>query len=338
MRNLIVWGAGKRASKFFSEKYFEHCRVTAVIDTHKKEDFFRGIPVYTPEQLPDLLETADYLLAAIQNVWEIHQECVKLGIDLKKVLFPDNIKVPAFYDNMDVIKEHLPRLYLDMQKEPWALVKLNEKDYFDKNKLIGTLELNDSEYCSDYFRYRTFELIADELIAADVKGAVAELGVFRGTFSRLINKKFAVKRMYLFDTFEGFDSEEAEKELLLGRCAESFIEGHKDTSAEIAVRNLLVPEQCVICKGLFPESVTEEAEKETYCFVSIDVDFEDSIYSGIDFFYPRLAEGGILYIHDYNTYILQGVRAALKHYEEIQGIRLKKIPLADRAGTVVIIK
>lgn len=290
MINLIIWGAGRMASRLFKENYFEHCKVTAVIDTNKNASYFKGVPVYTPDCLPEFMNTADYLLVAVRNVWEIRDECVKLGIDLKKVLIPVNIQVPLFYDNVDVIKEHLPRLYKDMQKEPWDLVKINEKDCFDENKLIGTHEFTDSEYCDDYFRYRTFELIADELKATDIKGAVAELGVFRGVFSRLINRKFSDKKMYLFDTFEGFDLKEAEKELSLGRCGEAFIEGHKKTSENIAMNNLLHPAQCVICKGLFPDSVTKQAREETYCFVSIDVDFEDSIYAGIDFFYPRLVE------------------------------------------------
>lgn len=338
MVNLIVWGAGRLAVQYFEDNYFEHCNVIAIIDTNKKASSFMDIPVYTPNYLPKLMENAEYLLVAIKNVWEIHDECVKLGIDLKKVLIPNNIKIPIFYDNVNVIKEHLPRLYKDMQKEPWALVKINERDCFDENKLIDTREFTDSEYYNDYFRYRTFELIADELKDIHIKGAVAELGVFRGVFSRLINKKFSDKRMYLFDTFEGFDLREAEKELSLGRCEEEFIEGHKNTSEDTAVRNLLLPEQCVICKGLFPDSVTKQAREENYCFVSIDVDFEDSIYAGIEFFYPRLSDGGILYIHDFNTYILQGVKAAVRRYEEKMNIRLKKVPLADRAGTVVIIK
>lgn len=34
----------------------------------------------------------------------------------------------------------------------------------------------------------------------------------------------------------------------------------------------------------FPKSITEEASQERYAFVSIDVDFEDSMFEGLKFF------------------------------------------------------
>ncbi len=43
-------------------------------------------------------------------------------------------------------------------------------------------------------------------------------------------------------------------------------------------------------------------------------------------------------MHDYNTFYLQGVKLAIKRYEKDYNVQLRKIPLADRAGTLVIIK
>lgn len=338
MLNIVIWGMGKRAKRMIAQNYFEKCHIIGFIDTYNNGTCFMEKPVYRPEDLPELLKNADFLFVANQYLWEIYEKCIQMGVDLARVIFSDNIKLPAFFNNMDVIKKNFPKLYNDMQKVQYALVRLNECDSFDSNRLIGTEAFSDKSYSEDYFRYRTFEFIANELITAEIQGAVAELGVFKGIFSRLINNKFFNKKLYLFDTFEGFDASEAEKELALGRCDKQFIEGHKDTSVEIVKANLIYPEQSVICKGLFPQSVTKEAEKESYCFVSIDVDFEDSMYAGIEFFYPRLVENGILYIHDYNTCFLEGVKKAVKRYEEKQGIKMKKIPLADRAGTLVIIK
>ena len=102
--------------------------------------------------------------------------------------------------------------------------------------------------------------------------------------------------------------------------------------------NLPYPDKAVVCKGFFPESITEEAGKEKYAFVSLDVDFEESTFEGLKFFYPRLSEGGYIFIHDYNTYYLKGVKAAVKRYEEFIGQKLKAIPIADRAGTLIIMK
>lgn len=41
-----------------------------------------------------------------------------------------------------------------------------------------------------------------------IEGSVAEAGVYQGNFSAVINKCFPTRKLYLFDTFEGFDSKE----------------------------------------------------------------------------------------------------------------------------------
>lgn len=45
-----------------------------------------------------------------------------------------------------------------------------------------------------------------------VSGACAELGVFRGDTAAIINKVFSDRKLYLFDTFEGFDKNDIKLE------------------------------------------------------------------------------------------------------------------------------
>jgi len=73
-------------------------------------------------------------------------------------------------------------------------------------------------------------------------------------------------------------------------------------------------------------------------FVSIDVDMEQPVYDGLKFFYPRLQQGGYIFIHDYNSAYLVGVKKAVLRYELDLGTKLNKVPIADRAGTLVIVK
>lgn len=72
-------------------------------------------------------------------------------------------------------------------------------------------------------------------------------------------------------------------------------------------------------------------------FVSIDVDLEQPIYDGLDFFYPRLEKGGYIFIHDYNGPLL-GVERAVDRYERGNGIMLCKVPICDVEGSLVITK
>ena len=157
-------------------------------------------------------------------------------------------------------------------------------------------------------------------------------------FSAVFNYRFPEKKLYLFDTFEGFAEQEAQKELEQMRCNEYFIEAHKDTSVERMLKRLPFPQKAVVCKGFFPDSITEEAKKEKFAFVSLDVDFEESTLEGLKFFYPRLSEGGYIFIHDYNTFYLEGIKEAVRRYEAYLGQKLKCVPIADRAGTLIIVK
>ena len=92
---------------------------------------------------------------------------------------------------------------------------------------------------------------------------------------------------------------------------------------------------CLQKKGLFPESL--QGLEETFSFVSIDVDFEQAMYDGISYFYPRLSKGGYIFIHDYNSKF-RGVKEALKRYEADNNIKLAKVPLPDADGSVVLAK
>ena len=97
------------------------------------------------------------------------------------------------------------------------------------------------------------------------------------------------------------------------------------------------PDKCKICKGFFPDT-TRDLKETKFAFVSIDVDFEQSIYEGLKFFYPRLNDGGMIFVHDYNNRYLEGVKVAVHRYENEIGIKLKKVPLADEGGTVIVVK
>ena len=219
----------------------------------------------------------------------------------------------------------------------FRLIEVNENDEFDVNRRVGK-DFTKEEYLTDYFRYRTFEFVAEEIVAHKVPGELAEFGVFRGLFSALIMDKLPNRKMYWFDTFEGFSKEEIAKETVLGRCPDGFAQAHVLTSVDVALSNVSHPENCVICKGLFPASITAEAAAQTYAFVSIDVDFEESTYEGLKFFYPRLNDGGYIFLHDYHSAFLGGVKIALERYQHDFDVKLKFVPLADRAGTLVILK
>ena len=335
---ILIWGIGERTEKFMKRHGFERCQIIGMIDSKAEVDTYMTYPVYRPKQVLELLPEINYVVISNQYYGEIIRDCLTLKIPLEKIIITDNVQEPLFEECYARLEKVLPEIFEIVKNAELRMVKVNERDYSDKDTFFKKPHFMNSDYYLDYFRYRTFEFASEEIVRNDVQGAIAELGVFRGTFSAALNEKFPERKLYLFDTFEGFNEVEAENERKLGRCNDSFILSHKDTSIERMLKNLPYPEQVVVCQGFFPESLTKEAEDEKYAFVSLDVDFEESTYQGLKFFYPRLSEGGYIFIHDYNTFFLEGVKKAVQRFEADEGVRLKKVPLADKSGTVVIVK
>jgi O-methyltransferase len=182
----------------------------------------------------------------------------------------------------------------------------------------------------DYIRYSALGLCYEEIVNRKVAGNVAELGVYKGDFAKRLNFLFPDRKLYLFDTFEGFDSKDVEKEK-----SEGFSEGSQDfsdTSVEMVLSKMTNKSNCIVCKGFFPG--TAEGIRDTFCFVSIDADLYEPVYNGLVFFYPLLEKGGYIFVHDFNNDEYKGAHQAVLKFCSENSIGF--VPLADNGGTAVI--
>jgi len=187
----------------------------------------------------------------------------------------------------------------------------------------------------DYVRVSTLEVISHEIHGRSVPGACAELGVYRGEFARLVNELFLDRKLYLFDTFSGFDPAELEYEGRFG--FHNPTKDFKDTDVETVLSAMPHPELCVVKKGRFPE--TAAGIDEIFCFVSIDVDLFTPTLAGLSYFYPRLARGGFLMVHDYNNHRnYPGPRAAVEEFCLKGEVAIPFVPLCDLYGSAVLRK
>ncbi len=205
-------------------------------------------------------------------------------------------------------------------------VRINSSlNYLARKRLI------DRNYM-DYIRLATLELIAAEINTADLTGAVAELGVYKGKFARYINQYFPSRKLYLFDTFEGFDKKDISTEV-----QRDFSSGEQDfsnTSVEEVLQRMPFRDVCIIKQGYFPASAA--GLEEQFVFVSIDTDLYDPVYHGLNYFYPRLKKGGYIFVHDYNNDGYKGAREAVEKFCREQGV--SKTPIPDSGGTVILAK
>lgn len=335
-----IWGAGF-ASKELVENELKDKKIEGIIDRNLNRakslaEKFGGAGI-TPEEA--CREEYDLIIVATAYSHEIYKQALELGYNLNRFLFVyNNYKYADMNtkNSYELASQIFENSYVNVIKNRYHVIRGMELDETTLAIFEDDTARNAGMYCDDYTRIRTFELIANEIKDYNVLGNVAEFGVYRGEFARYINEAFFSRTLYLFDTFEGFRDEEAMKEKASGNCGDAFIDRFKDTSLDRVLNLMPHPEKIKCYKGLFPESLN--GLEDNFAFVSIDVDFEQAIYDGIEYFYPRLAEGGYMFIHDYNSKTLKGVRKAVLQYEKKYHVRLNKVPISDLNGTLVITK
>lgn len=184
---------------------------------------------------------------------------------------------------------------------------------------------------SDYVRHATFSLLAKEITTRNVSGSIAELGVFKGELAETLARLFPHRPLYLFDTFRGFDRGQLHyDQQKFGSCMGDL----SDTSVEKVRKRLSFHKFCVFKPGLFPE--TAKDLDETFALVSLDVDIYVPTFDGLAYFYPRLAPGGYIVIHDYGYRETPGCTQAVIDY--CKKNKLAYVPVADFATSAIIAK
>lgn len=149
---------------------------------------------------------------------------------------------------------------------------------------------------SDIVRNAAILLILNRIKKEKIPGEMAEGGVYRGARSRFIHKNLPKKKLFLFDTFEGFppkDIESMDSEIIEDRR-------FRDTTMESVRKSFgVISENIIIKKGYFPESAV--GITENFSFVLLDFDKFKPTLAGLRFFQPIMSEGGYIMLHDFNS-------------------------------------
>ena len=189
--------------------------------------------------------------------------------------------------------------------------------------------------CSyDLVRRDLIILLLRTIIENEVKGEIAELGVYKGETARLIHHYLPERFLNLFDTFEEFVKNDILKENDQIRNSES-VNHFKDTSIDSVLSFIDSKNSNVrVFQGYFPDSVDKKLEHTTFAFVHLDADLYEPTRNGLEFFYPRVSSGGIILIHDYNAW--PGCRKAVDEFFRTK----KEFPIAmpDKSGSAIVIK
>jgi hypothetical protein len=158
---------------------------------------------------------------------------------------------------------------------------------------------------------RRFMLYQLMRLIDDVPGDTVECGTFEGAGSYLMLLMNNASRKHerwhhVFDSFEGLSPPES-------LDGEHWSKGDLSASLESVERNLSVSNRFSLYKGWIPARFSEVEDKR-FAFVHIDVDLHQPTLDSIQFFYPKMSDGGIILCDDYGSSLCPGATRAMDEY------------------------
>lgn len=234
----------------------------------------------------------------------------------------------TFGSHLDEVLDVIVSAFRSLQRalRPMGLILTRDVVMLGRKR---NLDVEQDFETHDFVRISSLELLAAELNARNAGGDCAEVGVYKGDFASVINRYFPTRKLYLFDTFKGFDDRDLSADK--ARDFVSIEADFSDTSVATVMKKMTHPANCIVKPGYFPETARDVTG--SFCFVSLDTDLYQPTIEGLRFFYPRLVPGGAIFVHDYNNVNYLGIREAVTEFCNEAGVAF--LPMSDRCGSAV---
>jgi O-methyltransferase len=177
-------------------------------------------------------------------------------------------------------------------------------------------------------RSRFYNLINLLKITHHLDGAVVECGCWKGLSSFLMcnylkkdNINYVGDDYYIIDSFEGLSKPTSQdiisRDLIDkkgSRKGAAFKQSGAYSANIDAVRNILSEYPSInYHKGWIPNCLSE-LYVEKVKFVHIDLDLYEPIIGALEYFYPKLATGGVIVCDDYGSLYWPGAQKAVEEF------------------------
>jgi O-methyltransferase len=206
-------------------------------------------------------------------------------------------------------------------------------EYARKKGSLSRELLKSTRNYPDKVRLYNFWLQVQRINKDQVDGDFAELGVYKGESARLLHLMAPDRIFHLFDTFEGFAGTDLQPET--GVAATYSDQSFADTSVKKVLKAIGGNDAIIkVHAGYFPQSAAG-LKGISYSLVSLDADLYNPTKAGLEYFYPLLSPGGVLFVHDYNDK-WEGLIKAVDEFAARIPENLVMVP--DLDSSVMIIK
>jgi hypothetical protein len=169
-----------------------------------------------------------------------------------------------------------------------------------------------------------------------IEGDVAECGVWQGQTAAYMNRYFKNRRLFLFDTFEGYPEGDLTKDSAAdaGFNRQIYNKVSAEPTLDTVMSKMTFPANVVVRKGYFPETMADISAR--FSFVHVDFTLYEPERAALDLFYDNLPPGGAMLFNTYYSSFISCTRKAVDDFERKRGRRLIKMPIADTAGALII--
>lgn len=202
---------------------------------------------------------------------------------------------------------------------------LYEEDCFFNEVYDAALEATGTLPDSLKRRERRYNLMQFFSQTIPLEGLMVECGCWNGLsalvmchYARRQNANFDGAGFHIFDSFEGLSRPTAEDSLPGKTVAElmdkfNTVTGAFSARLEDVQAALSSFPEIAYHRGWLPDTLRGIPEAK-YKFVHIDVDLYDPTRGVVEYFYPRLVEGGLIICDDYGSLAWPGARRAIDEY------------------------
>lgn len=252
-------------------------------------------------------------------------------IKMFQVFPPDSLKTADFDKIFIAVNNpfHIRKIKRIIE-EKYNFPKENVVDIFADYRYLDLIRDQRINFIIDYSKW---------IYKNNINGNVAECGVFRGDSAKFLNRCFFDRKLYLCDTFEGFDEkdlkeEKSHRDEYFQKSRFSDKNFFASTSIDDVMKKMIFKDNIIVKKGYFPDSMKNE--EDIFSFVNLDMDLYVPMLEGLKYFWKKMSKGGCILLHDYFSEDFSRVEQAVKDFEIQEGIRLTKIPIGDGCSLAII--
>lgn len=216
MDRIIAFGTGSTAEYFCRHMDLKKVEILAFLNTRDAGGCFHDRPIIG---LSDLNQYPyDYILICSGYVDEMTEVLLLAGVPEGKItsFMYDNPSV--FHRIQGAMEEEVNRTYQRNIALQWFQDPSDLPDFFPA--LVWDENLHISSFEKDFVKEQTVKLI--DARTEGLEGSIAELGCYRGDFSVVLDQYFSGSFYYIFDSFEGFRSEDVEKDSTLSNTTGEY--------------------------------------------------------------------------------------------------------------------